>query len=74
MGSGRLNEQDPVGIGAVSKTAPLESAVFSWPLQREELLATATDFIEMSEQVGGIFVNPGGARALKLLLSEAAGQ
>jgi hypothetical protein len=44
------------------------------PLQREESLATATDFIEMSEQVGGIFVHPRGARAHKFLLSEAAGQ
>jgi hypothetical protein len=59
---------------AESKTAPLESAVLYWPLQREQLLATATDFIEMSEQVGGIFVNPRRARALKFLLSEAAGQ
>ena len=38
------------------------------------LLATATDLIEMSERVGGIFVNPRGPRALKFLLSEAAGQ
>jgi hypothetical protein len=29
MGIGRLNEQDPVGIGGVSKTALVESAVFS---------------------------------------------
>ena len=38
------------------------------------LSATSTDFIEMPEQVGGIFVNPCGAGALEFLLPIAAGQ
>jgi hypothetical protein len=35
---------------------------------------TSTDFIKMSEQVGGIFVNPCGASAFEFLLPIAAGQ
>jgi predicted GH43/DUF377 family glycosyl hydrolase len=37
-------------------------------------LATTTDFIKMSEQVGGIFVNPCGTSALEFLLPVTAGQ
>src|ERR1700680_1943335 len=36
--------------------------------------ATTTDFIKMSEQVGGIFVNPHGTGALEFVLPIAAGK
>jgi hypothetical protein len=34
---------------------------------------TTADFIKMPEQVGGIFVNPGGPSALKFLLPVTSG-
>jgi len=63
-------------IGAASDSGNIEFATEN-KLHRINLLgalATTADFIQVPEQVGGIFVNPYGSSAFEFLLPIAAGK
>jgi hypothetical protein len=68
--SGGGPEGPVTSYARVTREAPVQAE----PHPELQSLPTATDFIKMPEQVGGIFVNPCGTSALKFFLRVAAGQ